>query len=153
MAADEKWFEDFRVGDVAEFGDYLITEDEIVGFARRYDPQPFHIDATAAKESIYGGLIASGWNTSAVMMKLLVEHYVPRNASLGSPGVDEIRWPAPVRPGDRLRLRVTVLETIPSRSKPDRGVVRSLTEMLNQDDKVVMTMRGMVLYRKRPASS
>ena len=145
-----RWFEDFRAGDVTEFGDHLITEAETVAFAQKYDPQPFHVDAEAAKASIYGGLIASGWNTGAIMMRLLVDHYIPREASLGSPGVDEIRWPRPTRPGDRLHVRVTILETIPSRSKPDRGVVRSHTEMLNQDGEVVMSMKGMVMYRRRP---
>jgi acyl dehydratase len=152
MAAVERWFQDFAVGDVAEFGDYLITEDEILGFARQYDPQPFHTDPAAAAAGPYGGLIASGWNSSAIMMRLLVEHYVPANASMGSPGVDAIRWTAPVRPGDRLRLKVTVLETIASRSKPDRGVVRSLTEMFNQNGVLVMSLTGMIIYRKRPES-
>jgi acyl dehydratase len=152
MAAAERWFEDFVPGQVSEFGDYHLSETEIVEFASKYDPQPFHTDPVAAAGSIYGGLIASGWQSGAIMMRLLVEHYIPRNASLGSPGVDELRWLAPVRPDDRLRLRVTVQETTPSRSKTDRGVVRSFTEMLNQDGTVVMTIRGMVMYRRRPAA-
>jgi acyl dehydratase len=150
MPAPERWFEDFHPGDVAEFGDYEITEAEILAFARTYDPQPFHIDAAAARASIYGGLIASGWNTAAVMMKLLVEHVIPPNASLGSPGVDELRWLRPVRPGDRLRLRQTVEAAVPSRSRPDRGTVRSLTEVLNQAGEIVMTVRGTIFYLRRP---
>jgi len=149
MAAPERWFEDFTPGLVSEFGDHEITEQEIIVFARRYDPQPFHTDPEAAKRSSFGGLIASGWNTVGVLMRMLVDHQVPANASLGSPGIDEIRWLKPVRPGDRLRARVTVQEATRSRSKPDRGVVRSLNEVLNQHGEVVMTMRGMMLLRAR----
>lgn len=151
--ARERWFEDFQPGDVAEFGDYPITEADIIAFAERYDPQSFHTDPDAAKHSPYGGLIASGWQTASVMMRLMVEHFIPPNASLGSPGVDELRWPKPVRPGDRLRVRITVQEVVPSRSKPDRGVVRSFTEVLNQHGEAVMTTRGMVMYRRRPGQS
>lgn len=153
MPAPECWFEDFHPGDVAEFGDHEITEAEILAFARTYDPQPFHIDAPAARASIYGGLIASGWNTAAVMMKLLVEHVIPPNASLGSPGVDELRWLRPVRPGDRLRLRQTVEAAVPSRCRPDRGTVRSLTEVLNQAGEIVMTVRGTIFYLRRPPAA
>lgn len=151
MTTPTRWFEDFVPGMVTEFGTYELSEAEIIDFARRYDPQPFHTDPEAARESNFGGLIASGWNTSAVMMRMLVDHYVPANASLGSPGIDELRWTQPVRPGDVLRVRVTVQEATRSRSKPDRGVVRSLNEVLNQRGEVVMTMRGMVMLRARPA--
>ncbi len=150
MPPPSRWFEDFVPGTVTIFGDHLMTEAEITGFAARYDPQPFHTDPDAARHSIFGGLIASGWNTAGVVMRLLVDHYLPANASLGSPGIDELRWLKPVRPGDRLRVRVTVLEAIPSRSKPDRGVVRQLTEALNQDGDVVMSLRGMTMLRTRP---
>jgi acyl dehydratase len=150
MTRATRWFEDYRVGDVAEFGNYLVTETEIVGFATQYDPQAFHTDPEAAKGSIFGGLVASGWHTAAVMMRLLAEHHLSPESSLGSPGVDELRWTKPVRPGDRLRERVTVTEVVPSRSKPDRGVVKSFTELLNQDGDVVMTVRGMVMLRRRP---
>lgn len=153
MPARERWFEDFRVGEVAEAGDVEVTQKEILGFARRYDPQPFHVSPEDAAASPYGGLIASGWNTIALAMRLLVDHLIPPNAALGSPGVDEVRWLLPVRPGDRLRVCVTVLEAVPSRSKPDRGMVRSLIEALNQRGEVVMSMRAMVLYRRRPAAS
>ena len=152
MAAPLRWFEDFAAGAVSEFGDYLLTQEEIIDFARRYDPQPFHTDPEAAKSSAFGELIASGWNTAAVSMRLLADHFIPPNAAMGSPGIDELRWLRPVKPGDRLRLRVTITEVRRSRSKPDRGVVYSLNEMLNQNDQVVMTMRGMVLYRCRPAA-
>ncbi len=152
MAAPERWFEDFLVGGVMTFGDHVMTEAEILAFARQYDPQPFHTDPAAAAETIFGGLIASGWNTAGVMMRMLIDHSIPANASMGSPGIDEIRWPRPVRPGDRLSVRQTVLEVIPSRSKPDRGVVRQLTEVLNQAGEVVMTMKGMTLLKKRPVA-
>ena len=145
-----RWFEDFAVGDTATFGGHEVTEQEIIRFATEYDPQPFHTDPAAARDSIFGGLIASGWNTAAIMMRALVDHYVSAESSLGSPGIDELRWTQPVRPGDRLRVRVTVTETIPSRSKPDRGVVRAFTEVLNQRDEVVMTMQGMTMHRRRP---
>lgn len=153
MAPPVRWFEDFHVGDVFEFGEYLMSEAEIIAFASQYDPQPFHTDPVAAKGSLYGGLIASGWHTASAVMRLMVDHYVPRNASLGSPGIDEMRWVKPVRPGDRLRLRITIRETTPSRSKPDRGVVRQSSEVLNQNGEVVMTMLGMGMYRRRPATA
>ncbi len=150
MPPPTRWFEDFAPGTVTSFGDHLMTEEEITGFAARYDPQPFHTDPEAARSSIFGGLIASGWNTASVVMRMLVDHYISRESSLGSPGIDELRWIRPVRPGDRLSVRVTVLECIPSRSKPDRGVVRSLTEALNQNGEVVMSLRGMTMLRTRP---
>jgi acyl dehydratase len=150
MPPPTRWFEDFSPGDVASFGDHLMTDDEIIGFATRYDPQPFHIDPEAARDSIFGGLIASGWNTASVVMRMLVDHHLSRETSLGSPGIDELRWLKPVRPGDRLSVRVTVLECTPSRSKPDRGVIRSLTEALNQRGEVVMSLRGMTMLRTRP---
>lgn len=145
----ERFFEDYRPGEVLEFGDYLITEEEIVAFAKRYDPQPFHLDHGAAEQSIYGGLIASGWMTGSIVMRLLVDHFIPPASSMGSPGVDEIRWTKPVRPGDRLRLRITVVETRRSESKPDRGIIQVQQEAINQDGETVMRLRGMGLYKCR----
>ncbi len=145
----ERFFEDFRPGEVLEFGDYLVTEEEIIDFAKRYDPQPFHIDHGAAEKSIYGGLIASGWMTGSIVMRLLVDNFISPLSSMGSPGVDEIRWTKPVRPGDRLKLRVTVVETRRSHSKPDRGIVQVQEEAINQDGETVMSIRGMGLYRCR----
>jgi acyl dehydratase len=127
-----------------------LSKDEMIAFAREFDPQPFHTDEAAAKETIYGGLIASGWHTTAIMMRLFWDALLKDCASLGSPGADEIRWLQPVRPGDTLRLRFTVAETTPSRSKPDRGVVRSLCEVLNQRDEVVMTLKGVGFFARRP---
>jgi len=146
-----RYLEDFKPGDIFEPPSRCtITEEAIVAFAREFDPQPFHLDAQAARNSIYGGLLASGWHTGAVMMRLLCDGVLRDAASLGSPGVDELRWIKPVRPGDTLRIRMTVLEVVPSRSKPDRGVVRSLTEVLNQSDEVVMTTRGISLFGRKP---
>jgi acyl dehydratase len=145
------YFEDFPPGDVRESPSRAVTRDEIVAFARQYDPQPFHLDDEAATRSIYGGLLASGWHTCALYMRLMWETFLKDTASLGSPGVDEIRWVKPVRPGDTLRVRFTVVEATPSRSKPDRGIVRSLSEVFNQHGEVVMTMRGLGLFGRRPA--
>lgn len=139
---EDRYFEDYVPGSVHEFGSIIVEEEEIIAFARRYDPQVFHIDPEAAKNSVYGGLIASGWHTGALMMRLCVDHYLSHVASLGSPGVHELRWIKPVRPGDELWARVTVLETRRSQSKPDRGAVRSLVEVLNQNREVVMTLEA-----------
>ncbi|MHB8204007.1 MAG: MaoC family dehydratase [Desulfomonilaceae bacterium] len=147
--AKDRYFEDYRPGTVHEFGSTTVDEAEIIEFARRFDPQPFHIDPEAAKQSVFGGIIASGWHTSSLAMRLLVDHYVSRVASLGSPGVDELRWLKPVRPGDTLSVRVTVLESKLSRSKPDRGTIRSYVEVMNQHQQVVMTWKGIGLVRRR----
>jgi acyl dehydratase len=145
----ERYFEDYQVGEVIEFGDRLVTREEIVEFAQRYDPQPFHVDEAAGAQSHFGGLIASGWLTASIMMRMLVDHFISRVASMGSPGIDELRWLRPVRPGDRLRVRVTVLEVRKSQTKPDRGAILSLDEVVNQNDEVVMSLKGWGLYRTR----
>ena len=121
----------------------------MIAFARRFDPQPFHTDPVAAKQSVFGGLIASGWYTASMAMRLLVDNYISQVASLGSPGVDELRWLKPVRPGDTLSIRVTVLESKLSRSKPNQGTIRHYIEVLNQRREVVMTWKGMGMYRCR----
>lgn len=148
----ERFFEDYQVGEVFEFGDALITEREVVEFATQYDPQPFHIDKPAAEKSMFGGLIASGWMTGSIMMRMTVDHFVSPQSGLGSPGIDEVRWTRPVRPGDRLRMRVTIVESRRSASKPDRGIIRSLSEAINQNGDVVMSFKGMGLYRCRTAA-
>jgi acyl dehydratase len=145
-----RYFEDFRPGAVVELGSRTLDEAAIVAFAREYDPQPFHTDPEAARSSVFGGLIASGWQTVGVYMRLLVDGCVNGTASLGSPGVDEVRWLVPVRPGDTLSARFTVLEARPSRSRPDRGTVVSLGEVTNQRGEVVMTVRGMGIFGRRP---
>lgn len=147
----DRYFEDYRVGGSDEFGRIAVEEEEVMAFGRRFDPQPFHIDPVAAEQSVFGGLIASGWHTAGLMMRLLVEHYLSPTASLGSPGIDELRWLKPVRPGDVLSVRVTVLEATRSRSKPDRGIVRTQVEVLNQRREVVMSMKGINLLRCRAA--
>lgn len=149
----ERWFDDFAPGECFEYGRYPITEAEIVDFARRYDPQPFHLDHEAARASHFGGLVASGWMSCAVLMRLMCDHFIPRAASMGSPGIDEVRWLRPVRPGDVLRARTEVLECRPSQSKPDRGVVRTRHALVNQRDEVVMTMVGLGMYRRRPGAA
>lgn len=145
-AGREQFFEDYVPGSIRTFGTILVREEEIVEFARRYDPQIFHTDPDAARKTIYGGLVASGWHTAAMAMRLIVEHYLSPVSSMGSPGVDELRWLAPVRPGDKLSVRVSILETKRSSSKPDRGVVRSLVEVLNQDMTMVMSWKGLGIF-------
>ena len=139
---EDRYFEDYVPGSVHEFGSIAVEESEIIDFARRFDPQPFHTDPTAAKQSMFGGLIASGWHTASLTMRLLVDHYISHVASLGSPGVDELRWLKPVRPDDTLSVRITLLEAKRSSSKPDQGFIRGLTEVLNQHGEVVMTMKS-----------
>jgi acyl dehydratase len=136
---DERYFEDYIPGSVYEFGSITVDEEEIIEFARRYDPQVFHIDPEAARKTPFGGLIASGWHTAALVMRLLVDHYISRVACLGSPGADKLRWLKPVRPGDEISLRVTVLEATRSKSRPDRGTVRSFVEVMNRHREVVMS--------------
>ena len=142
---EDRYFEDYIAGTVHEFGSIAVDEAEIIAFARRYDPQPFHVDPQAAQRTVFGGLIASGWHTAGLMMRLYAEHYLSRVASLASPGIDELRWLKPVRPGDTLSVRVTVLEANRSRSKPDRGIVRSFVEVLNQHGEVVMSLKALNL--------
>ncbi len=146
---EDLYFEDYVVGVVHEFGCMSVEEEEIIAFAKRFDPQPFHTDPETAKHTVYRGLIASGWHTASLSMRLLVDHFVSHVASLGSPGVDEIRWLQPVRPRDTLSLRVTVLEAMRSQSKPDRGTIRTFVEVLNQRCNTVMTMKATGLIRSR----
>ena len=146
---EDRYFEDYIPGTVFEYGEIRVDEAEILEFARRFDPQDMHVDPEAAKRGRFGGLIASGWHTAGLMMRLFVEHFLPGHASLASPGIDELRWTRPVRPGDVLHLRVTVLEATRSRSKPDRGMLRTLTEVLNQNGEVVMSLKPMNLLRCR----
>lgn len=147
---DDRWFEDYKPGAVYEYGYATLTEDELLDFARKFDPQPIHIDPAYAASGPFGGLIASGWHTAGLMMRLLADNYLSKVASLASPGVDELRWPHPVRAGDVLRLRVEIVEARESRSKPGRGVVRTRAELLNQDDVVVMSLLAVNMVAKRP---
>jgi acyl dehydratase len=149
---EDRYFEDYVSGAVFEYGEIEVSEAEIIEFARRFDPQPMHVDPKAAALGRFGGLIASGWHTGAMMMRLLADNFLPRKASLASPGIDELRWLRPVRPGDVLRIRVCVLEATRSRSKPDRGMVRTLVEVLNQHDDIVMSTKPMNIIACRSRS-
>jgi acyl dehydratase len=144
------YFEDFRPGDAVILGSRAITEAEIIAFAREYDPQVFHTDPEAAQRSTFGGLVASGWQSCVIFMRLLVDGLLKDSSALASPGVDEIRWLKPVRPGDVLQARITVLDATPSRSKPDRGFVKHACELSNQRGEVVMTMRALALFGRKP---
>lgn len=150
MSATRYYFDDFSVGATIELGSKTVTEDEILRFAQEYDPQPFHVDQDAAVRSIFGGLIASGWHTCAMTMRLLVDKLLLQSASFGSPGVEQIRWLRPVRPGDTLSARVVVLESRPSQSKPDRGTLRIRAEVTNQAGEQVMWMENLAIFGRRP---
>ena len=149
----ELYFDDFSPGQVWELGTRTVSEEEIVRFAGEWDPQPFHVDPEAATESPFGGLIASGWHTGAMWMRLYVDSVVGRAASMGSPGIEELRWLAPVRPGDRLTARLTVLEATPSERRPERGTIRSRAEMVNQDGVTVLSMLARGHFGRRDRAS
>jgi acyl dehydratase len=144
-----RYFEDFQVGQVHELGSYVVPREEILAFARQFDPQPFHLDEEAGRQSIFGSIIASGWHTAAICHRLLVESLLKDSASMGSPGLDELRWLLPVKPGDTLSARIEVLAVTPSRSKPDRGSLKTRMEVRNQRGEVVMTEGATVLFRRR----
>jgi len=147
------YWENFKVGDTSPIGEVVVQKDEIIAFGKAYDPQPFHIDEEAARQSMYQGLIASGWLTCALVMRMMVDAYLRDSASLGSPGVEQVRWLKPVRPGDRIRAQRTVLETRASQSKPDLGIVKTRWEVFNQGDELVMTMEGYSMFRRRNPSA
>ena len=146
------YFADFSVGRVFDSGTRQLSEQDILGFASEYDPQYFHTDPEAAKQSIFGGLIASGWQTVGVCMRLMCDSYLLETSSLGSPGVDAVRWVKPVYPGDTLRMRATVIAAKPSSSKPDRGIATRRCEVFNQKDELVMHMQSMQMMGRRPAA-
>jgi acyl dehydratase len=143
------YWEDMAVGSVRDLGSVTMSADEIQDFARQFDPQPFHVDEEAAKHSIFGSLCASGWHTAALAMKLTVENFLLEAASMGSPGVENLRWLKPVYPGDTLRLEQSVLESRALRSRPEVGLVRSRWEMFNQNGDKVMQMEGYGMFRRR----
>ena len=144
------YFEDFAPGQDIDLGTRTVTEEEIVAFAREYDPQPFHVDRDAAAHSIYGGVIASGWHTCGMMMRMVVDGLLNRSASMGSPGLDGVRWLAPVRAGDTLNVRYQTVQVKASASKPDRGVVWSKWVAINQHGQTVCTVEGMGMFGRRP---
>ena len=155
MADTLRYFEDFLElqGDsqTIELGSYTFTADGIIEFARAYDPQRMHTDPEAARSSIYGGLIASGWQTVVAYMRMLVDGLLAQSDSMGSPGIDNLRWLKPVRPGDTLRGRFTILEAKPSRSRPTWGIIRSRGEMVNQNEEIVMQIEAVNFFARRPA--
>jgi acyl dehydratase len=150
VATETRYFEDFHLDDVIDVGSLTVSQDEIIAFAKQYDPQPMHIDPNAASFTIYGGLIASGWHTVSLYMRLLVENLVAKTVSFGSPGVDELRWPRPVRPGDTLSGQMEVIETRASNSRPNMGIVRWRGEVRNQRGELVLTLLGTNFFGRRP---
>ena len=148
------FLEDYSIGMEKEFGNRQVTEEEVIRFAKEFDPQPFHIDPEAAGESMFGGIIASGWHTCAMLMRMLCDEFLLNDeGSLGSGGVDDIRWKMPVRPGDTLTVRSRVTEVRASESKPDRGIVRSTYSIFNQNGDIVMTVSSMGFFKKRPTET
>ena len=148
-----RWYwEDFTVGQTREFGAMPVTREAILAFAAQFDPQPFHLDEAAAEASLFGRLAASGWHTCAMSMRMMCDDYLLDSSSLGSPGIDELRWLKPVHPGDTLTIRLTTLEARPMTSRPKVGLIKSRWEVLNQDREVVLTMQGWGLFgRREPA--
>lgn len=145
------YFEDFHVGQIIELGSRTVSEDEIIAFGKAFDPQYFHTDPEAAKRSIWGGLVASGWHTTAMLMRLMVDGHLAKVASIASPGVEDVRWLKPVRPGDRIAGRLTVLEARPSRAGAPRGTFKQLAEVFNQNGELVMSLRALSIVGRRPA--
>ena len=146
-----RYFEDCKVGDVFELGEHLMTEADILRFAREFDPQPFHVDEQAAKKSMYGGLIASGWHTGSVYMGLMVRSLLHDMSSLGSAGIDELRWLKPVRAGDVLKGRMTITSAKASERHPERGTLFTLGELFNQKGERVFFVRSSGMFARRPA--
>ena len=148
------YWEDIEVGSRASFGRYEVTREEVIEFASKYDPQPFHLSDEAAAQTYFGRLSASGWHTCAMLMRMMVEHMAERRqAGLGSPGIDELRWVKPVYPGDVLRVETEVVDKTPSRSRPDMGSFRSRATVFNQHDEPVMTLKSIGLIRRRPGQT
>jgi acyl dehydratase len=146
-----RYWDDYEIGQKFDLGSTSFTADEIVDFARQYDPQSFHVDAVAAGQSMFGGLIASGWHVTAKLMRLFVDNYVDQRTALGSPGVDEVRWLKPVRPGDTLNAWVECAGKVPSKSRPEMGIVHEQWRATNQKGELVMTLKGTNMVRRRPA--
>lgn len=149
-----RWYwEDFLVGQVREFGALPVTRDAVLAFAAQFDPQPFHLDEVAAQESLFGRLSASGWHTCAMAMRMMCDEYLLDSSSLGSPGIDSLRWTKPVFPGDTLSVRLTTLESRPMASRANVGLVLSKWEVLNQHRELVLTMQGWGMFgRRTPAA-
>jgi acyl dehydratase len=145
------YFEDFVPGARDSFGAHLVTREDIVAFASAYDPQPMHLDEAAAAKTMLGGLAASGWHSCAMLMRLIADGFVNDSAGMGAPGIEEVKWLKPVRPGDQLRVQSLVLDSRASVSKPDRGFVRFRFELLNQKDEVVLEQTNLIIFGRRPS--
>jgi acyl dehydratase len=145
------YFEDFSPGEIVEYGDRAVTAEEIIAFAREFDPQPFHLSEEEGRDSPAGGLVASGWHLASIMMRMNCDEMLLESSSQGSPGIEEIDWPTPVRPGDRLRIRRTTLSARVSRSRPTVGLVEARFELMNQAGEIVMTQRGSIFFGLRPS--
>ena len=143
------YYEDIEVGAVRRFGSKAVTREEVIDFASQFDPQPFHLDEAAGKASIFGGLCASGWHTCSLAMRLMVDNFLCRAASMGSPGLETLKWLKPVYPGDTLSLRHTIVESRPLRKRADVGLVQTTWEMFNQDGDKVLHMEGYGMFRRR----
>jgi acyl dehydratase len=146
------YFEDFPPGEVVEYGDLEVSAVRIKAFAEQFDPQPFHLDDEAGRQSMAGGLIASGWHSAAMLMRLNCDHFLNRSAAQGAPGIEELNWLKPVRPGDRLHVRRTVAGARPSASRPELGLVDFVFELINQKGEVAMKQKNVILFRRRPAA-
>jgi acyl dehydratase len=146
------YFEDFPAGEVVEFGDREVIAEEIIAFARQFDPQPFHVSEEQGRASVAGGLIASGWHTASMMMRVICDEMLVNAAGQGSPGMEAIDWLKPVRPGDRLRVRRTTVSARISRSRPEIGVIEARFELMNQNREIVMTQQGSMFFRRRPSA-
>ena len=147
------YWEDFAPGSVTEYGPRLVTREEIIAFAAEFDPQPMHLDEDAARATMLGGLAASGWHSCCLVMRMMADGFVLNSSSMGAPGIDEVRWLRPVRPGDRLTLRVRVLESRASKSRPDMGLTRFAFALLNQTGAEVMTIGNSMMFgRRQPAA-
>ena len=147
-----KYFEDVQIGETTRFGRYEVTRDEIVEYARQFDPQPFHLDEAAARASIFGGLIASGWHTGAMLMRMVCDSMIPGAATSGAMGFDDLKWLEPVRPGDVLSVESVVREKLESR-RPDRGTVKIESRVRNQRGEVVMSLVSLVIFLRRPPAA
>lgn len=144
------YFEDFPPGEIVEYGDLEVSAVRIKAFAEQFDPQPFHLDEAAARQTMAGGLIASGWHTASMLMRMSCDHFLNRSAAQGAPGIDELNWLKPVRPGDRLHVRRTTVGARASASRPELGLVDFLFEVINQKGEVAMTQKNVILFRRRP---
>lgn len=144
------YWEDFTAGSTFTLGERIVTEEEIIAFAKQFDPQPFHTNKEAAAASHFGGLVASGWHTAAITMRIMVDEYLASSSSMGSPGIDNLRWLKPVRPGDTLKVSMDIVSTRASQSRPNMGTVNSLWRVHNQHGEEVMTMEGVTMFGRRP---